>query len=154
MSAKQFEFAKSLQFLGSIVLRIPAKPIDRVTKDSKIIAEEMLYLMTALHAAGLTANQVGLLSRIIVVNLNSRIVMINPELTFQSEATDIKEEGCLSLPSFWANVKRPQIIKVKYLDETGKDYHLKAEDLAARIIQHEIDHLNGILIIDKQERYV
>ena len=149
MNAKQFTFAKSLQFLGSIVLRIPSKAIERVTKDSKLLAEEMLYLMTALNAAGLAANQVGILERIIVVNLNSPMVMINPELTYQSDEQETDEEGCLSIPGFWKAITRPQTIKVKYLDEGGKEYHLKAEGSAARIIQHEIDHLNGILIIDK-----
>lgn len=143
-----FELAKSLQFYGSIVLRIPAKPIEKITKDTKLLIKEMMQIMSAFGASGLAANQIGLLVRIIVVNLNEPIAMINPEVIHTSEEKEAEVEGCLSIPGVWATVNRPKEITVKYLNEEGEELQLKAEGLAARIIQHEVDHLNALLIID------
>lgn len=98
---------------------------------------------------GLAAPQVGILRRVIVVNVGQGTYkMINPEI-LEAEGSDIDIEGCLSVPNFNGTVERPQKIKVKYTDIDGNDQEIVAEDLFARCICHEIDHLDGILFTDK-----
>ena len=99
---------------------------------------------------GLAAPQVDQLIRIIAVNMDeSTQIMINPKITKKSWSRNIAEEGCLSIPNIYAKVKRSKKINVEYLDRQGQPQKLKTKNLAARIIQHEIDHLDGILFIDK-----
>ncbi len=98
---------------------------------------------------GLAAPQVGKSVRAIIVNLpEKKLMMINPKITRRSFRKDIMEEGCLSLPGKFVKVKRPKKIMVKYFDENGKKLKLKANGLVSRVIQHEVDHLNGVLITD------
>lgn len=104
---------------------------------------------------GLAAPQVGLLLRLIVIALNDKLMaFINPKITKFSWRKEVDEEGCLSVPGKFGPVKRSKIIKVEALDERGKLLKFKAKDLFARVIQHEIDHLDGILFIDKAKRVV
>jgi len=153
---KPFELAKSLQFYGSIVLRIPAEPVKEITSQTRLLIEEMSRLMTAFGAVGLAANQVGIIKRIIVIDWGvlspkgaNVKAMINPEIVQLSDEKELDMEGCLSLPGIGRKVSRSKNIKVKYLDETGTQQILDITGLKARVVQHEVDHLNGILIIDK-----
>jgi peptide deformylase len=143
------------------VLKEKAQVIEHITDDVKHLAENMLETMYDAPGVGLAANQVGQLNRIFVMDTTYRkepetrkpIVMINPEIIWKSEEMSIMEEGCLSIPQQYAEVERPKIIRVRYLDVGGKFQEMESEDtLTSHCIQHEIDHLNGILFIDYLSR--
>lgn len=123
-----------------------------VNKDIQKLAKDMLETMIKKDGIGLSACQVGKNIRMFVVNpaLSKKYIFINPEIIKISKKTEAMEEGCLSLPGIFVSVKRAKSLKIKALDENGKEFKLKAKDLLARVIQHETDHLNGILIIDKK----
>jgi len=107
--------------------------------------------MLKLDGVGLAAPQIGKNIQLFVVNpkLSKKYIFINPEISKISKKTKTIEEGCLSMPGVYKKIPRAKSLKIKAIDETGKEFELKAKDLLARVIQHEIDHLNGILIIDK-----
>ncbi len=136
-------------------LRWVSKPVREVTDEIRRIAREMLELMYAAKGVGLAANQVALPIRLFVINPKSdpprpetERVFINPEITERKGLVEA-EEGCLSLPGVFANLKRAQRIKVTALGLDGARFELEAEGLTARAIQHELDHLQGILFTDK-----
>ena len=114
----------------------------------------MLETMYAAPGIGLAAAQVGILKRVVVIDLakneekKSPLFFVNPVITWKSEILEKKEEGCLSIPDYFAEIKRPHACHVNYLDQHGKEKKLKAEGLLATCIQHEIDHCDGILFID------
>jgi len=100
---------------------------------------------------GLAAPQVGVNKRVIFVHLwHSEHILINPRLTYKSREKEVSEEGCLSLPGVFLNIERSKKVRVKALDQGGKKIKIKARGLLARVLQHEIDHLEGILITDKK----
>ena len=112
------------------------------------IATSMMQFMQGLNGIGLAAPQIGILERIIVVDVGQGpLYIVNPEIT-KSKGKDIFEEGCLSVPGTFIQIKRPFLVAVRGYDINGKEIHIKAKDLLARVIQHEIDHLDGRLIID------
>lgn len=152
---KPFEIAKSIQFYGSIVLRIPATPVEKVNDETRLLIKEMSRIMRTFGAAGLAANQVGIIKRVILIDRQSGgydgpdyLAMVNPEILQESDEKETRAEGCLSIPTAWIQITRNKNTRVKYLDEQGKEQILDAEGLTARVIQHEIDHLNAKLIID------
>ena len=114
----------------------------------------MLETMYAAPGIGLAAVQIGILKQIIVIDVSKKnekknpIFLVNPKITFKSKKTSIYEEGCLSLPGHFAEIERPAECYVDYINYDGKKKNLKAEGILATCIQHEIDHLNGILFID------
>lgn len=113
---------------------------------------DMKETVEAENGIGLAAPQVGRSLRIIVIFLeNKKIVLINPKITYFSWRKKKGEEGCLSVPGKFGFVKRSKVIKAKALDENGKEIKFKAKNLLARVIQHEVDHLDGVLFIDKTE---
>ena len=132
-------------------LRKVAKPVEEVNAEIQRIVDDMFETMYAEEGIGLAATQVDIHQRIIVIdvseNRDERLVLINPELLEKSGETGI-EEGCLSIPGFRALVSRKEKVTVKALDRHGKEFTLDAEGLLAICIQHEIDHLNGILFVD------
>ena len=114
---------------------------------------EMITTMKHASGIGLAAPQVGYSLRLFTVNVESKIyVFINPEIKDVSLEKIPFEEGCLSVPKIWGPVVRPKKLTIKALDETGEPIKIRAKGLLARVIQHEMDHLNGILFIDKAER--
>ena len=129
-------------------LRKVAKPVEEVNAEIQRIVDDMFETMYAEEGIGLAATQVDIHQRIIVIdvseNRDERLVLINPELLEKSGETGI-EEGCLSIPGFRALVPRKEKVTVKALDRHGKEFTLDADGLLAICIQHEIDHLNGIL---------
>ena len=136
-------------------LRHVAKPVREVNEEIRRIAREMLGLMYAAKGIGLAGPQVALPIRLFVLNPKSddpdrkeERVFINPEVVERKGLVE-EEEGCLSLPGVYAKLKRAERIKVRALDPTGATFELEAEGMAARAIQHEVDHLQGILFIDK-----
>lgn len=136
--------------IGDPVLRIKAKKIEEVTKKTNDLIDNMFETMYAEDGVGLAAPQIGISKRIAVVDVreDNKIVLINPEIIAE-EGKAIMEEGCLSIPGETGDVIRSQNIKVKSLDRKGNEIEFEAEGYEARAIQHEIDHLNGILFIDK-----
>ncbi len=145
----------SIRIIPDPVLRQIAKPVTLVDKRIAQFMEDMLESMYKAHGIGLAANQVGSLDRIIAVDVSEErngtkaILMANPEITwFDPEANFTYKEGCLSIPEQYAEVTRPKRIRFTYLDLHGKKQEMEAEDLLSQCIQHEIDHLNGVLFID------
>jgi len=136
------------------ILRKKSTPVSVVDKSIKKLLNDMLEAMYAAPGIGLAAAQVGVLKRLVVIDLakdgekKSPIFFINPVITWKSDILEKKEEGCLSIPDYFAEIKRPNACHVKYLDQYGKEKQLKAEGLLATCIQHEIDHCDGILFID------
>jgi peptide deformylase len=144
-----------IQILPAEVLRKVAKPVKAVDKRLAKFMEDMAETMYKGNGIGLAANQVGSLERVITADVSDErdpanaILMANPHIIWSDpEETYTYNEGCLSIPGHYAKVTRPRRIRVTYLDQHGKKRELEAEDLLSQCIQHEIDHLDGILFID------
>ncbi len=136
------------------ILRKKSESLEKVDDELRTLLDDMLETMYAAPGIGLAAVQVGILKRLIVIDISKEkekknpIFLINPEIISLSKNTSIYEEGCLSLPGHFAEIERPTECQIKYIDYNGKRKELKANGLLATCIQHEIDHLNGILFID------
>lgn len=132
------------------VLRKKAEKVDKITSEIKRIISDMVETLKDSGGVGLAATQVGISKRIIIVELDSKYLpVINPEIVKRGKEKGIEEEGCLSVPDIFDEVKRIKDIEVKGLDKNGKDIHIVLSGFPARIFQHEIDHINGILFIDR-----
>lgn len=137
------------------ILRTVSKPVSKVDKDLLKFVEKMKMAMEAEKGIGLAAPQVGKNIRVIIVRLDAEskkfhdIGMINPEIIFFSEEKVLGQEGCLSIPGFFDEVERSKEVIVKFLDVKGKEQVLRLENLDARVVQHEVDHLDGILFVDR-----
>ena len=136
------------------VLRKKSDILEKVDNELKMLMDDMLETMYAAPGIGLAAVQIGVLKRLIVIDISKErekknpLFLINPEIVFKSKNTSIYEEGCLSLPGYFAEIERPAECQIKYLDYDGKKREMKANGLLATCIQHEVDHLNGVLFID------
>ena len=141
--------------LGSQVLRQPARRISKVDEAVRELARDMLRSMYAASGIGLAAPQVGVHKQLLVIDLDPEnaaappMVLINPEITSFGAGLDTYEEGCLSIPGVYLDVVRPSVVEVSYRDEMGRPQKLRADNLLARCIQHELDHLNGVLFVDR-----
>jgi peptide deformylase len=146
-------------------LRSVSKPVTEISDEIRTLVADMFETMYKAPGIGLAAIQVGVPARVIVMDLSKREaeaeprVFINPEITWVSEEKSPYEEGCLSIPDIHEDVERPSRVKVRYLDLDGKPQEADAEGLFATCIQHEVDHLNGVLFIDhisklKRERII
>ncbi len=136
------------------ILRKKSDTLSNVDADLQKLMDDMLETMYSAPGIGLAAVQVGVLKRVIVIDVSKQdekkdpLYLVNPQIIFKSEKTSVYEEGCLSLPNHFAEIERPAECHLKYLDYNGKQKILKASGLLATCIQHEVDHLNGILFID------
>ena len=136
------------------ILREKSKPVDRINKEIQILMDDMLRTMYEAPGIGLAAIQIGIPKRIVVMDLSKEsekknpMYFINPEITWRSDNKSTYEEGCLSIPNQFAKIDRPEKCNIKYFDYNGNSKELTAEGLLSTCIQHEIDHLNGILFID------
>ena len=136
------------------ILRKKCEPLEKVDEETKKLMDDMLETMYTAPGIGLAAIQVGILKRLVVIDISKEeekkkpIFLINPQIIHQSKNTSVYEEGCLSLPGQFAEIERPAECTIKYLDYNGKEKELKSDGLLATCIQHEVDHLNGILFID------
>jgi len=162
--------------LPDAVLRQMSTPVTGVDNSIRSLMDDMLETMYDAPGIGLAAIQVAVAKRVIVVDVAKRepgegenaeaivekknpIFLVNPEIIRVSDEKSVYEEGCLSIPEFYAEVERPARVKVGYLDRTGARQELEADGLLATCLQHEIDHLNGVLFIDhisrlKRERVI
>ena len=136
------------------ILRKKCEPLQSVNSDVKKLMDEMLDTMYEAPGIGLAAIQVGILKRIVVIDITkgedkkNPLYLINPEIVHRSKETSVYEEGCLSLPGQFAEIERPAECHLKYIDYHGKEKTLKATGILSTCIQHEVDHLNGVLFID------
>lgn len=137
------------------ILRKVTEPVEDVQAPHlKELIDDMVYTMRKANGIGLAANQVGIDARIFVIDTNDgAIALFNPEITKRSNKTEVSEEGCLSVPGKYGPKKRHYAVTVRGFDEEGEEVEYDAEGLFARVIQHEMDHLNGILYIDDMEDF-
>ena len=145
---------RPLVILPDPVLRQLSKPVERVDDQLRRLADDMLETMYDAPGIGLAAIQIGEPLQMLVIDLskedepNAPHVFINPEIVARGDEVSVYEEGCLSIPDYYAEVQRPATITVKYLDRAGTEQVMDADGLMATCLQHEIDHLNGVLFID------
>jgi peptide deformylase len=135
-------------------LRLKSDPVAAVDAEVRALIDDMFETMYAAPGIGLAAIQIGVAQRVVTMDLTKKddekepMVFINPEIVWSSEEKSIYDEGCLSIPEYYEEVERPQKVKVKFLDLDGKAHEIEADGLLATCLQHEIDHLNGVLFID------
>jgi peptide deformylase len=134
-------------------LKSVAKPVAEVTDELRLFMQDMLETMYKAPGIGLAAPQVGVLHRLLVIDVGKEeerapMFVVNPEILWRSEEQEAAEEGCLSLPEQFAEVRRPCRVRVGYQDQEGQPREIEADGLLARCLQHEIDHLNGVLFVD------
>jgi peptide deformylase len=140
---------------GDPVLRTKARRVDRFDDALRGEIDRMSQLMNDAIGVGLAATQVGVLNRVLVYRVQQHAavaVLVNPELEWAGKAEEIAEEGCLSLPAVHVEVERPVYIRVRGQNEHGEEITVEASGLEARVIQHEMDHLDGVLILDRISR--
>ena len=136
------------------ILKKKSKPITAFDSELKQLVDDMAETMFAVPGSGLAAVQIGALLQVLLMNLskneneNEYLALINPEI-LEKQGVQSDKEGCLSVPDYFTNVKRAQKVKVQALDINGNEHKYEFEDWLARVVQHEVDHLNGILILDR-----
>jgi peptide deformylase len=136
------------------VLRQASAPVDEVSDDIRRLMLDMLETMYEAPGIGLAAVQVGIPRRVVTIDVaregeeKEPMFLANPEILWRSDERAIYEEGCLSIPEYFAEVERPARIGIRFLDYHGRPQELEAEGLLATVVQHEVDHLNGILFVD------
>jgi len=139
-------------------LQAVSMDVDTVTAEIRMLVDDMADSMYAADGIGLAAVQIGVPKRVIVIDIDQKDgsknprAFINPKLTWASEEMAVFEEGCLSVPEIWDDVERPARIKCEYLDRDGNKQLLEADGMLATCLQHEMDHLNGVLFIDHLSR--
>ena len=132
------------------ILREVAKPVTEFTPELKKLIKDMIEFMIESNGVGLAAPQIGVSQRLVVVGFDDMkpLALINPEIIETSMEENNYEEGCLSIPGMYAKITRPERVKIQAWNERGRPFTIDAEGMLATVIQHEIDHLNGILFID------
>lgn len=146
-----------IHYLGDRVLRQPAKRISRVDDEIRTLIRNMLQTMYSADGIGLAAPQVAVQKQLIVVDCEPDdattppLILINPVIQRASRDVCMAQEGCLSIPGVYLDVQRPEVIEVSYKDEQGRPQKLMASGLLSRAIQHEMDHLHGVLFVDRVE---
>ena len=157
MSAAHMAIRRILTIPDSI-LRKQAKPVERVDDALRKLMDDMLATMYDAPGIGLAAPQIGISRRVIVMDPakedapSTPLVMVNPDIIERSDELRLHEEGCLSIPDFTAEVERPAKTRVSYIDRAGKQQEMELEGIWSTLVQHEIDHLNGLLFIDYLSR--
>ena len=143
-----------IELYGAPVLREKAKPVEAITPEIHHLLDDMVETMRHAGGAGLAANQVGAALRVMVVDMGAHeakenlVYFINPEYVLQ-EGQMVQEEGCLSIPKIFERVKRPAHVAIKALDREGKPFELEGDDFLAKALSHEMDHLDGVLFVDR-----
>ena len=143
----------NLHLLGSPVLRQRAQPVSPTDAGIRQLVDDLFETMRAAKGVGLAANQVGIAQRVAVVDVGEEfgppLVLINPRIVEAGTEMESAEEGCLSIPDVYADVDRPHAIVLEAMDQDGKPYRIPVTGFKARAVQHEIDHLDGILFLDR-----
>jgi peptide deformylase len=154
VAARRTAALAQVRMWGDPVLRTVARPVERIDAELRAQADRMARLMDDALGAGLAANQVGMLSRLLVYRAAEDAplrVLVNPEIEWTADDEESFSEGCLSLPGVWVEVARPARVRVSARDEDGRPVTVHAEGREASIVQHEIDHLDGVLVLDRLE---
>jgi peptide deformylase len=145
--------ALDLRTFGDPVLKTRAAPVETFDESLSRLAEEMLATMREREGVGLAANQVGRLKRILVAAVEDQeYVIVNPTIEETARSTEKDFEGCLSIPGIQVEAERPTAVTISGQDASGAPLHLEASGLLARVLQHEVDHLDGVLILDRTDR--
>ncbi|MDR7869888.1 MAG: peptide deformylase [Tissierellaceae bacterium] len=145
---------RKIRIEGDPILRKKSRPVEEMNDRIKILLDDMIETMHDADGVGLAAPQIGVLKRIVVIDIGEGpIMIINPEI-IETEGSYIDVEGCLSVPNKAGKVERPERVKIKYLNENWEETVLEGTELLAKAICHEIDHLDGILYTDKVIEYV
>ena len=145
--------ALEIKTFGDPVLKTRATPVREFDETLQRLTEDMLQTMREHEGVGLAANQVGRLRRVLVAAVEDEdYVLVNPKIESFSDETEVGGEGCLSIPGIMVDVERPVAVTVSGQDPSGNPVRLEATDLLARVIQHEVDHLDGVLILDRTDR--
>ncbi len=142
---------RKLHLLGSPLLRQRAAPVAGVDEAVRELVDDLFETMHAARGVGLAANQVGVARRVAVVDVGDDsplLVLINPTIVGRGAEIETAEEGCLSIPDLFGDVARPRTVTLEALDRDGRPYRVAASGYKARAIQHEIDHLDGVLFLD------
>ncbi|HPG29584.1 MAG TPA: peptide deformylase [bacterium] len=148
---------REIKICGDPILRKKAEKVSKISKSVKQLIIDMFETLNKAKGVGLAAPQIGVSKSIIIIDLseskyNFRMAMINPKILKKYGEEDYFSEGCLSVPEIWTDIKRPTIIDIEYEDADGKKQKITGlSGMPARVAQHELDHLNGILFIDKAE---
>lgn len=146
-----------IHYLGDRVLRQAAKRVSRVDDETRKLVREMLQTMYSADGIGLAAPQVGVHKQVIVIDCEPDnaatppLILINPVIKKYGSEVSPFQEGCLSIPGVYMDVVRPEVIEVSFKDENGRPHTIKANELLSRAIQHEMDHLSGVLFVDRVE---
>ena len=152
VAARRAAALAQVRLWGDPVLRSAARPVDRFDAELQAQASGMARLMDDALGAGLAANQVGVLRRLLVYRVAADAplrVLVNPEIEWTADDQEPFSEGCLSLPGIWVEVLRPARVRVTARDEHGRPLTAHAEGREASVVQHEIDHLDGVLVLDR-----
>ncbi len=145
--------ALEVKTFGDPVLKTRAAKVKEFDEALLRLTEEMLVTMREREGVGLAANQVGRLRRVLVAGIEEdEYVLINPVIEARSDESEVLAEGCLSIPGIQVDVERPVAVTVSGQDAAGRELRFEAEGLLARVLQHEIDHLDGVLILDRTDR--
>jgi peptide deformylase len=145
--------ALDIRTFGDPVLKTRAAPVDTFDESLSRLTEDMLSTMRENDGVGLAANQVGRLKRVLVASVDDEdYVIVNPVLSEKSETTERGTEGCLSIPGINVDVDRATVVTVSGQNASGEPVHIQAQDMLARVLQHEVDHLDGVLILDRTDR--
>ena len=145
--------ALDIRTFGDPVLKTRAAPVVNFDESLVRLTQDMLSTMRDNDGVGLAANQVGRLKRVLVASVEEEdYVIVNPVLTGISDATERAPEGCLSIPGIQVEVERPTSVTVSGTDASGEPLQIEASDILARVLQHEVDHLDGVLILDRTDR--
>jgi len=144
---------RQIRTLGDPVLREVARPVERFDGDLRALSRRMIAIMRDAPGVGLAATQLGVVQRVIVYEVDDEAVtLVNPRIVSSSRDTETADEGCLSLPGVTVPVERPAAVRVRGRDVRGRRLEYDAEGLEARVIQHETDHLDGVLILERTTR--
>jgi peptide deformylase len=155
LAARRAAALSRVRKFGDPVLRTRARPVEHFDDGLRAEVKRMGELMIDAIGVGLAATQVGVLHRLLVYRVQQEspvIALVNPEIEWSGEDEEIAEEGCLSLPAVLVDVERPIHVRVRGFDEHGEPVIVEASGLEARVIQHELDHLDGVLILDRTTR--
>src|ERR671913_2509579 len=145
--------ALDIRTFGDPVLKTRAAPVDTFDESLARLTEDMLATMRENDGVGLAANQVGRLKRVLVASVDDEdYVIVNPVLSEESETTERGQEGCLSIPGINVEADRATEVTVTGQDASGEPLNIRASDMLARVLQHEVDHLDGVLILDRTDR--
>jgi peptide deformylase len=155
VAARRAAALAHVRTFGDPVLRTRARPVEQIDDALRAEIARMGALMNDALGVGLAATQLGVLHRLLVYRVQQQapvVALINPEIEWRGDEEEIAEEGCLSLPAVLVDVERPVHVRVRALNEEGEEVMVEATGLEARVIQHEIDHLDGVLILDRTTR--